>query len=158
MPTAAGKEPVQPDTPKQLFEVDAQPPPASLKQQAQVDASSGPSEESDDESSGGGGGWSLRRATAPVFEIAAALATATAAAWRRWYLRLPLLVGGGAVAFLAALGLLLAPLLERVALPHAVAHAQVALQREVGVHKGVWGGGERGSEIGSICKVFQQQL
>jgi hypothetical protein len=84
---------------------------------------------SDDESTGGG--WSLRAAIAPVFEIASALAAAAAAAWRRWYLRIPLLIGGWVVAFGVALGLALAPLLDRFAAPAAVARASELLQREV---------------------------
>jgi hypothetical protein len=76
-------------------------------------------------------GYSLRAAMAPVFELASAVAAAAAAAWRRWYLRLPLQVGCMIAAFGALLGLLLAPALERLVLPAATARAQEVLQREV---------------------------
>lgn len=108
-------------------------------------------EEEDDEEyggGGGGGGWSLRRAMAPVFELASAIAAAVAGTWRRWYVRLPLLLGGGLLAFAAALGLLLAPVLDRLVLPGLVARGREVLQREVrlpGRAAAHWQAGSTGS-------------
>lgn len=87
---------------------------------------------SDDDDGQGDPGWSLRRAMAPVLELCGAVAAAASGAWRRWYLRLPLLLGGGLLAFAAALGLLLAPLLERLVLPGLVSQGRELMQREVG--------------------------